>query len=810
MITRLLRNLIIIFFFLPAYFNAQTKEIKFNLINGVNGIFLGKINSITQDQTGAMWFSDQTNRCITQYDGTRMTRYQHDPKNPNSLGGFYPECIYADSSGFIWIGLWGFGLDQFNPVTKSFIHFRHDPDNPSSLSNDTISNILIDHQNNLWIGTMGGLDLFDPATGTFKHFKHNPADPGSLSYNKVRALYEDREGTLWVGTGFPWDNDQLGGLNRLDRKSGTFTRYVHDPINNSSLISNTVRAIFEDSGGTLWIGTMGDGLHSLNRATGEFTRHRFDPRHPERISRTPVSSEFDHITFITEDIEKKLWIGTYSNGLVRYDPLTKSLTHYNSQSNIGTGFKDESGWVAYASTGGWLWISTEESNLYKVDLSLNKVDLNTSVGPTVSTLLDEKSGVQWYTTPNGLVRKELSTNKQTRYLHDPRNPKSISVNWINRIYQDSEGTIWLSTPAGLNRFDEKTQSFTRFVMDVNDSTSLAWNDISTLYTDSKSNFWVLTFGGGLHLMDKTKGTFTRIQSKESDSTSLSGNILTAIIEGDTNDLWIGTWDAKGVNRMEYKTKKCKHYLKGVSISEIVKDSKGSLWVISENNIYKYDNRNDTFALYTIGDVPVSFNDVKSAVIDKEDNLWIITTIEVSRINLRNDQYMAYGKLNGFTAQDYPYGSTSILSNGEIVIGNFEGHYVFHPDKLEVPEGRQELFLGDFYINGKLIQPGPKSDLSTPLNESEEIRLSHDQSVFSLTFYAIDYSPEESQRFYYKLENYDKDWQQANPNRQIYYFNIPPGKYKFRINSFNTRYGTWMERNVTIIVNPPWWKSWWAY
>jgi len=799
-----------ILLFLPAFTIAQSKEIKFNLINGMNGIFLGKINSITQDKNGAMWFSDQTNRCITQYDGSRMTRYQHDPKNPNSLGGLYPECISVDSSGIIWIGLWGFGLDKFDPETKTFTHYRYDPNDPTSISSDTVSNILIDHQKNIWIGTMAGLNQFDPATGTFKRFDHDPADPKSLSYHKVRALYEDHQGTLWVGTGFAWDNDKLGGLNRFDRKTGTFTRYLHDPKNKNSLINNKIRAIFEDSKGTLWIGSMDDGLHSMDHTSGIITRHKYDAQHPEEISRPPLKSQFDHITFITEDAEECLWIGTLSNGLVRYNPHTRVSTHYLSPNSAGTGFKDESGWTAYASTGGWLWVSTQEANLYKVDLSINKVDYNTSIGPIVYTIIDEKSAVQWYATPNGLLRRELSTNKLTRFQNEPGNPKSVSSNWVNRIYQDLEGTIWLSTPAGLNRFDEKTQSFTRYATNESDSTSLAWNDISILYTDSKSNFWVCTYGGGLHLMDKAKGTFIRFQSKESDSTSLSGNILTSIAEGDTNDLWIGTWDAKGVNKMDYKSKKCKHYLKGVSINEILNDSKGDLWVIGINNLYKYDNRKDTFLLYTIGDVPVSFSEVKSAVIDKEDNLWVTTVTEISRINLRNDQYVAYGKLNGFTAQDYAYGSTSLLKNGEIIIGHFEGYYAFHPNKLEVPKGRQELFFGDFFINGKLVAPGTKSALSTQLNETEEIRLSYDQNVFSVTFYAADYSPEESQRFYYKLENYDKDWKLTDPNQQIYYFNIPPGKYKLRLNSTNTRYGTWIEKSFTIVINPPWWKTWWAY
>ncbi|MEP6795018.1 MAG: two-component regulator propeller domain-containing protein, partial [Saprospiraceae bacterium] len=374
MVTNLSRHFIIFFLFVTGYIAAQTQEIKFNLVNGMNGIFLGKINSITQDKDGAMWFSDQTNRCITQYDGNKMTRYLHDPKNPNSLGGYYPECLYADTSGIIWVGFYGFGLDRFKTSTKSFTHFRHDPEDSTSISNDTVSNILIDHQKNIWIGTHGGLNLFDPVTGTFKHFVHDPTDLNSLSDNKIRALYEDHEGIIWVGAGMPWDQNDNGGLNRFDRKNGTFTRYVHDPNNQNSLINNKVRAIFEDSKGTLWIGTMGDGLHSMDRSTGTITRHPYDPYHPERLSRPSLKSEYDHITFITEDAEKCLWIGTYSNGLLRYNPETQKAIHYNNKNSASLDFKDESGWAAYTSTGGWLWITTQEANLYKVDLSISKVD----------------------------------------------------------------------------------------------------------------------------------------------------------------------------------------------------------------------------------------------------------------------------------------------------------------------------------------------------------------------------------------------------------------------------------------------------
>jgi len=89
---------------------AQNQQLKFNDVLGTDGLTLGKINGITRDMHGVMCFSDQDYRGIVRYDGSKMTRFQNDPKNPNSLGGFYPEFVYADSTGLIWIGFYEWAL----------------------------------------------------------------------------------------------------------------------------------------------------------------------------------------------------------------------------------------------------------------------------------------------------------------------------------------------------------------------------------------------------------------------------------------------------------------------------------------------------------------------------------------------------------------------------------------------------------------------------------------------------------------------------------------------------------------------------
>ena len=231
----------------------------------------------------------------------------------------------ADKAGNLWLAPSGSGLDRLDPATGIFTHFRHNDNDPGSLVNDIVNVIIQDHEGTIWIGTDGGLEKFDPKTNKFFHYRHNVNDPSSLSCNVVTAIYEDKQETIWVGTGSAWygtnpGGDNNGGLNKLNKKTGKFTRYLHDEKDPHSLIDNRVHAIFEDSHSNFWIGTAGDGLHTMDRTKGIFERHLYDPSHPYKLSRPPIKKidplAADHITFITEDNKGRIWIGTLQGGLM--------------------------------------------------------------------------------------------------------------------------------------------------------------------------------------------------------------------------------------------------------------------------------------------------------------------------------------------------------------------------------------------------------------------------------------------------------------------------------------------------------------
>ncbi len=193
------------------------------------------------------------------------------------------QCILQDKSGFMWFGTQD-GLYRFDGY--DLVAYKPDPGNSNSLSNDAITAVLADSSGTLWVATaLGGLNRLDREAGTFSRFQHDPDDPLSLNNNSVRAMYEDRSGILWLGT--------VDGISTFDRRKERFPLYRHNSSAPNSLSHDSVRALYEDRGGVLWIGTLGGGLNRLVSDHDEsrgatFSHYLHDPMDPRSISHNDV------------------------------------------------------------------------------------------------------------------------------------------------------------------------------------------------------------------------------------------------------------------------------------------------------------------------------------------------------------------------------------------------------------------------------------------------------------------------------------------------------------------------------------------
>ena len=791
---------------------SYAQPVTFNRVQPPTGKTFEHVTGIVQDKYGFMWFA--TKRGLFKYDGYKMISYKNIPLDPNSLASDALETLCVDSAGTIWIGTLGSGLESFDPVTGKIRHHRHNPNQKGSLASDWVTSVITDHEGTLWVGTSSGLQQYDNKSNSFKHYQHSPSDNSSISSNDVRAIYEDRKGIIWVGTGSPYGengrNPNNGGLNKLDKKTGRFTRYLHQPGNSSSLVNNKVRAIFEDSRGNFWIGTGGDGLHKMDRANGTFLHYPYDPNYPEKLSRPPIGNAFpetDHITFIREDGTGGLWVGTSESGINYHNPKTKKTIHFGTVKDT-SGFLDRSSWWAYTSREGVLWISTLHGHLYRVNLLQKAIPFYPLPSSGVNSFYEEADGTLWMGTERGIIQKNPD-NRLKEFLNEPQNPNSLSSNSVQVIYPNEEGGLWIGTiGGGVQSFNKKRGTFTTYLHDPKNRNSLRNNNVLNLYVDANKNLWVATFKGLDRMDQKTKKITHYIFSPE-DTLSFGPNAVTSVLHDRQGKWWASCWMKGGIHLFHPEKGKLKTYLKGNSIIKLYQDTQGTLWAGGEEGLFKYENASDSFYQSFNPITDQRYHAVLSFIEDDQQNLWLSTSAGIIKIDRDRKENVAYGSNHGINELNLSYGACYKGQRGKLYFGESKGYYSFFPTELFKDVRPPEIIFSNFYLANNLVQPATKDLLSEYLSDVKKITLRHNQNVFSIDFAAIDYANPDENRHFFMLENYDNEWRESGLDHKASYYNVPPGKYIFRVKAFNGN-GASAEKSVQIIITPPWWQTWWAY
>jgi two-component system sensor histidine kinase ChiS len=180
----------------------------------------------------------------------------------------------------------------------------------AGLSHSTLNCILQERQGFMWFGTDDGLNKYDGYS--FTVYKHNLDDHFSISHNQIWSTFEETVGTLWMGT-------SGGGLNRFHRDAGVFTHYDANDFQNltdeTEEFRNIVWHMAENPPGALWIATYGGGLVKFEVRSEGFTSYAPDSADPE-------FGGHEWISAMLVDDSGKVWIGTHSEGLDLFDPAT--------------------------------------------------------------------------------------------------------------------------------------------------------------------------------------------------------------------------------------------------------------------------------------------------------------------------------------------------------------------------------------------------------------------------------------------------------------------------------------------------------
>ena len=108
---------------------------------------------------------------------------------------------------------------------------------------------------------------------------------------------------------------------------------------------------------------------------------------------------------------------------------------------------------------------------------------------------------------------------------------------LRAIVQDHQGFLWFGTEDGLQRYDG--YSLVEYRHDPEDLKSISSNFIFRLFEDSKKNLWIGTMDGGLCWYDRAANNFRCFQNDPDDSTSLMNNLVRCITESSDGKIYLG-------------------------------------------------------------------------------------------------------------------------------------------------------------------------------------------------------------------------------------------------------------------------------
>ena len=762
-------NILLLLLLATCRLFAQPAVSGFQKISIEQGLSNQAVYSLLQDRQGFIWVGTQSG--LDRFDGYRFAHYDRRPGDPNSLADNFINCLHEDRAGAIWVGNRK-GLSRLDKTTEQFQNF------PSPGTTQILA-IAEDKTGNLWLGTSGGLMQFDILK---KEYRRIPWQPAGTTSSRISALLFDGQGTLWAAA--------EAGLLRLDPDSNL-------SISNFPIPRFPVRSLCADGEAVLWLGTS-TGLYRFDKKSGQAqavgepneialvtkdSRGRllagslkgievFDPA--SKTLRPFLKDETKGGWFkasrpqvLLEDRNQTYWLGTFSDGIYRFDPLQKRFRHFRHEPGNPLSLSDNFTIALFEDSRGYVWAGTD------ANLNLqNPADgrfTTFSAQPTgmVRSIFEDKDGVMWVGVPTGVIRQERG--KPPVWLRYDRNEPLPSCPGaaVKTIFQDKSGELWFGGGNGLFRHQPGSGTFRQVEL------SRLKADSTMIYhvtEDGQSNLWVST-SNGLVRLDKSRSDIHYFFHDPADPASLCDNNISSVAVAANGQIWVASYDG-GFEKYDPKTGNFRHFnqrqgLPDEKIWGIVEDGSGYLWLSHCRGLSRFDPRTETFRHF----------DMSDGLQDHE-----------------------------FTIGSFHRGKKT----GRLYFGGAQGFNVFHPDSLRFNETPPPVVFTAFrYHTG---DPEETDFRKIPgISGIAGVSLDYPVQTIVCEFAALNFRQPGKNRFSYRLAGAQDNWVDLGNKTEVTFANLRPGTYRLHVKASNND-GVWNEEGatLTITLHPPWWATWWAY
>lgn len=763
--------------FLTIHLSSRAEHFKH--LSLAQGLSQPSVMAISQDRLGRMWFG--TREGVNVFDGHNIVSYKgwiKDWKTGSDIWiGNEVKAIGNDSIGNIFIlidrDIVRFDLrkERFSLLTSSYdvSALAENKGEIAFISNDSlyvkdrltdnISFILkskkILNASNLtfsdkcfYISTDNGLSVID---------RRSRSEKTLLPGNPIYSSFISRDGTLWISA-------SKSGLYRLSRDEKEPVRVSAPSLHKGARGSDQTRMAAEDRSGKIWYGSF-SGLFCFDPTTGQ-TKHISIPAILDGLSHSSIFSVFC-------DRQGSVWAGSYYGGVNYFTPDHEGSFNFDYGSLSPQGLYHSFIIDMVYDRDGNLWLGTDGGGVTCVDSDWNlRQQLSTLSGPNSlrqnnvkAMAYDQASGRIFIGTHlGGLSYHDISSGKTVNLIDLSGNESGIGdVIHHLKVYGER---LFVSSNAGLASIELKTGKISK---------------ISNVQPpqfdfDKKGNLWFYVFNGTkLHVLGPNGKSGGQIPDFQNTNTFSNPSRLVCTDDGVVvatlgQGIFLFPYDRSKVLRLNTANSK----LPSDYCYAIAKGRNGNVFVTTEKEIVRFNPKT------------------------KE-----IKAINFSTFNPTGDIIFECGLM----ARD----------DGSLLVGTTKGITVLSDDIFdEKPDqrsaGPNDIFFSRLTIGSRRIVPGDDTGiLNETLPLAHEIRLGPDDKSFGIWISECDFiNPEHADKYQYRLDGVDHDWQTAH-NGYIHYTNLTPGTYTLRArltpasSSEKTR-----EISLKVVVKSPWYATGWAY
>ena len=516
-----------------------------------------EINRMHTDKTGMIWIGTVEGLIQLEPSTLKFTHYKNDPDNPHSLSDNNIYSIFRDRQGSVWVGTYYGGVNILYPNSTPFSVLDT---KKSGLTSKQVNSITEDAKHNLWIGSDGaGLDYVNRQTGSVTHYGTGSDPTKNLPSKQIKDIYVDKDGYTWVAT-------YRGGLSRLDPANHQWTSYhVSSDIN-----ADNVSAVLEDSQKRFWclLYPQKRRIALFNKQKGTFQLY------PSKInlpSKAGSSIEAIASSSLIEDSHRNIWFGGFG-GVYRLRFKSVHLEWIPFKDNPQNNNTTQNGVVnsIHEDNRGRIWAGTQSNGLKRFDPIHNAfIDYTKEYGlpkETIKAIQSDKAGILWISAVSGLIRFDPETRVCQIYNKTDGVPGTELQ--AGSSYKDATDKLYFGSNDGLLYFDPALVKINKQappvvftglevsnkLVNVGDESHLLAKDIGyndQLIFDYQQNFFTISFAVLNHIkseknqyaykLDGLDQEWHSIKTPSITYNNLPSGEYTLLVKGANND---GIWSPK--------------------------------------------------------------------------------------------------------------------------------------------------------------------------------------------------------------------------------------------------------------------------